>query len=334
MDLESKFKIAVWAITQNGFKIAKKLTDNMSETYLISFNGLFETLSNCFNDYKGHIFIMSAGIVVRVIAPLIKHKTIDPAVVVVDEAGKFSISLLSGHIGGANELAKKVGNLIGAVPVITTATDINGVLAVDVLAREKNLFIENINAVKKVNMALLEHRTIYIHDPYNFISCVLPDFKISSDNNCDLFIDDLIKDMPAKTLILRPKSLVAGIGCNRNSSSYEIKDLIFKTFEKFCLSIKSLTAISTINLKADEDGLLSASKELKTTLLFFDNEALNKVKEIKNPSEMVEKHVGVKSVCEAAAICGSNMGQLIVPKQKNKNVTIAIARKMAKDFMK
>jgi cobalt-precorrin 5A hydrolase len=124
--------------------------------------------------YTGHIFIMSTGIVVRVIAPLIRHKTEDPAVVVVDDRGMHAISLLSGHLGGANELAQKIAGIIGAKPVITTATDVNLVPAIDVLAKEKSLFIENPEAIKTVNMALLRGDKIHVHDPFSFLANCLP----------------------------------------------------------------------------------------------------------------------------------------------------------------
>jgi len=182
----NKNKIAIWVITPNGTRLADMLSMNVSDvdvyvsqniretTACFKFRSLSGTLGKKFRQYSGHIFIMSTGIVVRVIAPLIRHKTEDPAVVVVDDRGINAISLLSGHLGGANELAQKIASIIGANPVITTATDVNKVPAIDVLAREKSLFIENPEAIKTVNMALLKGEKIHVHDPFSFLAKCLP----------------------------------------------------------------------------------------------------------------------------------------------------------------
>ena len=163
-----KEKIAIWVITPNGTKLAKTLYHNLArvDVYIskkiveapddyLSFQNLSETLNHKFDRYDGHIFIMSTGIVVRVIAPFIKNKVIDPAVVVVDDQANHAISLLSGHLGGANALTRKIASITGADPVITTATDVNRVPAIDVIAKEMNLLIKNPRAIKTVNMKLL-----------------------------------------------------------------------------------------------------------------------------------------------------------------------------------
>jgi len=283
---------------------------------------------------------MSTGIVVRLIAPLIRHKTEDPAVLVIDERGLHVISLLSGHMGGANALALEVSDLIDSDPVITTATDINAVPAVDILAAQKNLFIENPAAIKYVNMAMVTGNPIFLHDPYNFLTEDLNDISVISferrgdmpedsprgDLRAGVFIDDITLDLPNKMLILRPLSLVAGIGCNRNTGLDEMKGFLFDVMKKSALSPKSLKGLSSIDVKSDESGLSALAKEMDLPIQFFTKEELNSVETIQNPSTMVEKYVGVKSVCEAAAILGSNQGQLIVPKQNTRNVTVAIAR--------
>ena len=176
-------KIAFWAVTPNGAKLIDRLSRDLpdADSYVsrnlavkksspILFERLSVTLEDKFHQYAGHVFIMSTGIVVRVIAPLIQNKTKDPAVVVVDDLGKNAISLLSGHIGGANELTYKIARIIKTNPVITTATDINEVPAIDVLARENGLFIENPAAIKNVNMAFLKREKLLLHDPFNFLT--------------------------------------------------------------------------------------------------------------------------------------------------------------------
>ena len=309
-----------------------------------TFQRLSDRIGKKFDTYSGHIFIMSTGIVVRVIAPLIQHKTKDPAVVVVDDGGNFAVSLISGHLGGANQLTRKIADIIGARPVITTATDVNQLPAIDVLAQENKLIIENPAAIKTVNMAILKGEKIYLHDPLNLLANSLPNAEPGnleglnkhlekdrqlSDNiyKSAIFIDDVrLKNLPASTLVLRPATLVAGIGCNRHTATEEIKSLLKEVLETAGLSLLSLKCLASIDVKSDEDGLIAMGREFDLPLMYFRREELNQVINILNPSTVVEKHVGVKSVCEAAAILGARNGTLIVPKQKTKNVTVAIAR--------
>ncbi len=349
-------KLAVWAITPNGAKLALKIASNLpnidlhlsarlkeSKISSYKFKSLSAAVSETFNKFRGHIFIMSTGIVVRIIAPHIRHKTVDPAVVVVDEMANHSISLVSGHIGGANSLTKQIAEITGAKPVITTATDVNDVPAIDVLASERDLVIENPDAIKGVNMALLTNRKIYLHDPFNLMrdflpkSCLLFDTDSGKSNRTNwkkffdndilgVFIDDVCVDLPPQILILRPRSLVVGMGCNRNTDMQEMKVFLHNILKKFALASGSLRCIATINIKKDELGLIALAKELELPMEFFDKEELKKVKDIETPSAMVEKHIGIKSVCEAAAILSAKMGRLIVPKQSTRNVTVAIAK--------
>ena len=156
MPAAQKDKIAIWVITPNGIKIAQRIaaslpdvdvymSGRLNQTVIekLTFDKLSEEMLEQFIKYAGHIFIMSSGIVVRVIAPLIQNKTEDPAIVVIDDQGQHAISLLSGHLGGANALTLQVAEIISARPVITTATDVNKRPAIDVLAKEKGLNIEN-----------------------------------------------------------------------------------------------------------------------------------------------------------------------------------------------
>lgn len=351
-----KAKLAVWCLTLNGAILAGKILHQMPDVCVYvsrriegqfsqyqMVDNLAESIKREFHRYAGHVFMMSTGIVVRLIAALIKHKTVDPAVVVVDDGGQHAISLLSGHLGGANDLTHQIADIIGAQPVITTATDVNQLPAIDILAKEKKLFIENPVAIKFVNMAILEGLTIWIHDPYHFLAGHLPntmarDFgelaktaKIchhgpAIDDITGVFIDDVVIDLPPQVLVLRPASLVAGIGCNRNTESAEIKNLLTAASRQANLSLSSLKCLASIDVKADEAGLIALSHELHLPLIFFKRRQLEQVKNIQNPSALVEKHVGVKSVCEAAAILAAQNGTLIVPKQTTRNATVAIAR--------
>ncbi len=348
---KAKDRIAVWAVTPRGADLACRIAASFpdAEVYLsatlkiqgvsgIFFDRLSERLSAVFTAYTGHVFVMATGIVVRAVAPLIQQKTLDPAVVVVDETGRHAISLLSGHIGGANLLTRKVAQTVGADPVITTATDVNRLPAVDVLAAEADLVIENPQAVKAVHMALLCGEKITCHDPFGLI-CRHFRTWIESDSGTEnpkgetginppgIYVSDVQAALAPDILVLRPKSLVAGIGCNRNTPMAEIKACLERVMERFNCAPRSLGALATIRIKDDEVGLLALAQALKVPLIFFDKTELDRVEGITDPSSTVEKYVGVKSVCEAAAILGAGQGKLIVSKQKTRNVTVAIARR-------
>ena len=360
MDITNK-KIAVWVLTDNGLALARTIAAKSACSVIfasenicankcrvhvneIFFKKFSVSVAKEFKNYHAHIFIMSAGIVVRVIAPIIKHKTVDPAVLTIDDAGRYVISLLSGHIGGGNALTEYIGKITGAVPVITTATDVNNVLAVDMLAVEKGLCIENSNAIKYVNMAFLKNKSVLLHDPYGvfdkfhtkgsspFKKLDVKDLYGVQDklNNClcGVYIDHFKIDLPENILVLRPKSLAIGMGCNRGTDKNEILQLIETVFKNYNLSLSAISFMGSIDLKKDESGFLVLSKELDIPFVVFNKKELSMVKGIENPSEMVKKHVGVQSVCEAAAILAAGNGRLIVCKQKTKNVTLAVAERL------
>ena len=342
-------KTAIWTITKSGFQhgmnLAKNIDDSIlfvSENLLKKLNGLktlsssfsknplgfsklSEKVKDVFKDFDAHIFIFSTGIAVRIIAPVLESKIKDPAIVVLDDNACHAISLLSGHIGGANELAKTIGIITKARPVITTATDVHQKPAIDIIALQNNMHIVNPDMIKKINMAILENRNININDSFNILSDKIPNC-INNKEKPDIICTDIEIDVPRGTLVLNPPSLVVGIGCNRGTSLDEIKKFLLFILKQNKLSLKSIWAFASIDAKQDELGFLELSKKFKTQFLFISRQKLDSVKNIKNPSKTVEKHMGVKSVCEAAAIIAGKNTELIVQKQIRGNVTIAIAR--------
>ncbi len=329
---------AIWALTPHGARLASVLADAMPDAALFlsenleetdvpafRFSSLKQAVSKHFFSYHAHVFFMATGIVVRVIADHLVHKIHDPAVVVVDDRGTFAISLVSGHVGGANDLAVRVSAILDATPVITTATDVNGRPSVDVMAVERDLVIEHPEAIKKVNMAFLTGKPVGIFDPYGFFRDRMDLFGDSVEEP-RVSIDDRTDRTKASDLVLRPKTLVAGIGCNRNTDKDEIKGLLMDTLWQCGLAIGSLSCLASVDVKHDEKGLLELADELKMPLRFFSRDELAGVETIETPSVTVEKHMGVKSVCEAAAILGAEKGNLIVPKRKTANATVAVAR--------
>ena len=342
--------LAVWVVTADGLALALRLMSALPEVTLhvsrnlppcavscVPFRRLADCVAERFTLFKGHIFIMAAGIVVRVIAPHLTSKTHDPAVVVMDDGGRYAISLLSGHIGGGNQLAESVAQKLRAIPVITTSTDVHNAPAIDVIATDHNLVIENPGAIKIISMAFLNHMPVGLHDPYHLIDH-LPELQgvIPVDISGKMpsgaavppmvAVDDHLMQAGPRCLKLRPATLIAGVGCNRNTPADEIQAFLTDRFQEAGLSLLSLKCIATIDIKSDESGLIEVAERLQVPLQFFTREELDAVESIPNPSEIVKKYIGVSSVCEAAAILASNRGKIIVPKQTSPNVTLAVAR--------
>ena len=344
---------AVWALTPGGKTLARtiaiglggaavhlpyNLKDAPADMNSIHrFERLSVAVAECFHHYRGHIFIMAAGIVVRMIAPCIADKTRDPAVVAVDDQGTWSVSLLSGHIGGANRLAREIADIIGAQAVITTATDVHGLPAIDTLAADQHLHIENPAAVKHINKAILNGHPFVLVDPFKHVAGHLDERFFREQARPDggspqrsadpvVVVSDRQVDLAPHVLVLRPESLAAGIGCNRNTPKQEIRDLLEAVMQDHGLAVKSLACLASASAKQAEPGLIALAREMGLPISFFAPHELNRAEGILNPSAMAEKHIGVKSVCEAAAILASKGGKLIVPKQKTPNVTLAIAR--------
>jgi cobalt-precorrin 5A hydrolase len=354
MDFGPGSRLGLWVMTANGLDLARRLQARWPRAELFCSMRLAETcgagrhrtflsirdaVREHFHRFQGHIFIMATGIVVRSIASCLAGKTMDPAVVVIDDRGRFAVSLVSGHIGGANRLARLAADLIGATAVITTATDVNDRPAIDELAVSKGLKIENPDAIKAVNMALLTGGPIRVHDPGNWLAGGLPHpLPLAADpaagatgrgasDPVTVRVDDVVCDPAANTLVLRPPSLVAGIGCNRNTPLEEIHELLKRVLAQSALAAASLWRLASIDIKSDEAGLCALALEMKLPLEFFTKEDLARVEDVPTPSATVANHVGVPSVCEAAAILASRNGRLIVPKQSTPNVTVAIARR-------
>lgn len=337
---------AVYALTPRGAHLGKTISEQMkADLFLPSalaadfgatpFVSILNIVAQNFSRYLRHIFIASAGIVVRAISPHLASKYEDPAVVVLDQEGKFCISLISGHLGGANSLAKEVAELTRGIPVITTATDTAGIISMDMLAKENNLEMLNPEAVKCVSMAMLSDKPVMIFDDKNRLGLKNKNnlVEIKWINREENMRDDLpgvrvtykaVKNPCPGHLILYPKCLVAGLGCNRGTPAEEILEFIANTFEGNGLSISSLKCLATIMAKKDETGLLSAADKLDVPIIFLTSDELKTIK-APHQSDLVEKHMGVGSVCEASAMIISGSKELLVPKTKTRNVTLAIA---------
>ncbi|MGV8075622.1 MAG: cobalt-precorrin 5A hydrolase [Syntrophobacteraceae bacterium] len=310
------------------------------------------------------VCIMATGIVVRCIAPLLRHKTVDPAVVVIDERGQYVISLVSGRLGGANRLAVKIAELIKGRPVITTASDLHDKPALDLIAMEAGLQTGNIGMLARAARALLEDESIWVYDPAGILKPYLMEqsnivwlpgsVSVASSNSLGnrlkiptsrgaggcreqafdieklkalfgIWVSEYLPPERLDCLMLHPQNLVVGIGCNRGIDEVEILDFITSVFERENLSPIAIRNLASIDLKADEQGIVQAARRLNLPVHFYSRNEIENIT-VPNPSGVVQSCIGVKSVCEAAARKSALSEDLLVLKQETANVTLAVAR--------
>ncbi len=325
---------AIISFTGNGRELSARIAAEMSDVTRFCFHRhtdddavLFTELSVLMNDisgkYEALIFIGSVGIAVRAMAPHIISKTADPAVVSVDDSGKFAVSVLSGHLGGANELARKVAEILGAEPVITTATDSHGLVSPDMFAKNNGLVICDMDAAKAVAAALVNgsragFRCAYPHS-------LIP-FELTGGADCKvgICVSEDPEDKPFETTLnLLPKNLTVGIGCRKGTSANEITAHVMNVFAENCLDIRRLAGAATIDIKGEEPGLLKFCERFGLPLKTFTTEELMKAPGEFSHSDFVERTTGSDNVCERAAVCAG--GTLKVRKTAGNGVTAAVA---------
>lgn len=268
------------------------------------------------------LFIGSAGIAVRAVAPFVRDKRTDPAVLVIDEQGMNVIPLLSGHIGGANDLAVKLAAALDAVPVITTATDISGKFSVDAWAARQGLFIADMDRAKEVSAAILEH-PVPLMSAFP-IGTVLPCGVVEgSGGEIGICISFREESPFERTLLLIPRVLHLGIGCRRGTSAQVIGRAVDAVLREHRLRPEAIRLAASIDRKADEEGLLRFAEERGLPLRFYTAEILRAVSGRFTASERVLQVTGVDNVCERAAMVGADT--LIVKKAVDCGVTVAVA---------
>ncbi len=296
-------------------------------------------LPRLFAVVDGLVCIMATGIVVRTLAPHLRGKEVDPAVVVLDEAGQFAISLLSGHLGGANDLARELAELTGGRAVITTATDVNGLPAWDDVARRLGYGVEPLAHVKTLNRLLLEGRPIHLVDRLGLVAGAFA--AVAAVRICATFAEALQpgaagavlvsnRYLPqlansANLLALRPKNLIVGIGCNRGTGADEIESAVRQALQRAFLAFSSIGQLASIDAKADEAGLLEFAGRHGLPLQFHPAAALNEIVVPSPSSAHALAAVGASGVCEPAALLSARGGSLLLRKQKLGNVTVAVA---------
>lgn len=358
---------AVYAITRHGLEIGERLAAALPGADLHVSDRLRSAapaaalplpfpmgpvLATAFGSYDCHVFVVSVGAVVRMIAPLLQDKRTDPAVVCVDDAARFAVCLLSGHVGRGNAFAARVGEILGAQPVITTASDARGTLTVDILGRELGWELDDpdrnvtrgcaavVNAApvafvqdagepgwwpegRPLPEGIRYATSLDAVDPAAFeILLVATDRDVAASHPAHW----------AKAVVYRPKSLVLGLGCDRGASPEMVERGLHAVLARHRLSPKSVRALASIDKKQDEPAFLALSERFRWPLHVYPAEVLDAVPGIENPSEAVRRHVGSRGVAEPAALLAAGARALLVPKQSyteagaGRSMTLAVAR--------
>ena len=343
-------KVSIFTLNAESLEVAEKIA-NCSRYRSKIFQGkegygsLGELVASIYEDYDGLVFIMATGIVVRIIAPLLKNKALDPAILVIDPQGTFVISLLAGHLGGANRLTKEIAKILKAQPVITTATDVLGKKSLEDWAQYHGLGIKNIQGLVKINGALVKDENITIYSELN--PQYFADYPLGEKERIQFLpLKELekgknknrpqtcvgisraggLEDKVDLELIIR--NLVVGIGCRRDTPQEKLQEFLEEVFLEAGLSLANIKKFVSIDIKKEEKGLIGLVRSLRLPIEFFTPKQLASVF-LEHPdlnySKFVQKTIGVGGVCEPAALLGSKQGTLIVKKKAREGMTIAIA---------
>lgn len=347
---------AVYAITRHGVTIGERIARGLApasaqlfvservaehappEAQSFAFP-IQPVLGKLFHEYDAHIFIVSAGAVVRLIAPLLRNKKIDPAVVCVDDAARFSISMLSGHIGRGNELAGRVATILDAQAVITTASDARGTLPVDILGRELGWRYEASDRVVTRSSAAMvnESPILFVQEtgepdfwPQDRVLPAHITYATSLDEHDPAAFEAVLvvshrdlrranPELAKRAVIYRPKSLVLGVGCDRGTPLALIERGVDTILKERGLSSRCIRALATIDQKADEEALIALSREHDWPLRTYSAAELDARCDepgVEDLSEVVRRHVGTRGVAEPAALLQAGAQRLLVPKRR------------------
>lgn len=329
-------KVAVFAYSRQGCKTARKVMSYFAGDEVRAYTmerfeepgfGAIERPSKPFYEpifawSDAMVFVGAVGIAVREIAPFIRSKLTDPAVVSMDELGHYVIPLLSGHIGGANDLALSLAEVVEGTPVVTTATDINKKFSVDAWAARKGLLITNLNIAKSVSAEILE-RPVPVKSDFPIVT-ELPNGVVAAEEGKIGIYISCNKEKPfEETLLLVPPVLHLGIGCRRGTPVEKFREAVDSVLKEYNIHPKAIKQVTSIDIKSNEEGLLEFCKERNLPAVFYTAEQLWEVPGEFTPSQCVLRHTGVDNVCERSSMIGAE--KLLVKKTIRNGVTVAIA---------
>lgn len=346
--MEAEKSLVVFSLTGRGRALAERLKASgrpgvaVHPPEKLRHGGLKRFVKAAFEARSDILFITASGIAVRSIAPFLRGKHIDPAVVVMDEGGGFVISLLSGHLGGANRLARELGAFFNATPVITTATDVANLPCVEDIAERFSLAIEDARKIKTINSAVLKREKVLVVDRdaqrrkeargvFGSSFRFAPRLPEHLDKyRAFVVVSSLTGAVPAKirgrALVLRPREFAVGIGCRRGVTVGEVSTAIRKALMNAGVSPLSIKNLATIDIKKDEAGLTGFAEMAGVPMEFFTAAELNTIKPPSGRSRMVEEKTGAAGVSEPAALLSAGAKRLWLKKRIFKRVTVAAAR--------
>lgn len=337
-------RIAIISVTGHGGKLSADIAEKLTEHNVVRFvfkkypdeeavmySSLPELTGELFYEYDGLVYICACGAAVRAVAPFVRSKTTDPAVIAADEKGRFIIPVLSGHSGGANALAQRIALVTGGIPVITTATDIGEKFSPDSFAKANGLYITDMNAAKLVAAAVLKGEEIGVHSdfPHNEMPEQLSD---AGGQNCGICISADEKKKPFKTTLnLIPRDIIIGAGCRKNISPEKFESFILEMLNNHNISVNQVCCLTTVDLKKDEPAMIKFCRKYGITMTTFTSEQLMEIQGDFSHSEFVMQTVGTDNVCERSVSAAG--GRLIIKKQSGEGATFAAGvREISIDF--
>lgn len=333
-------KISVIAFTSNGCRTAARIRDSLPEDEVSAWSktsmdplGIKEIgcssgewVAETFPAVDAIVFVGATGIAVRLIAPHVKSKDVDPAVVCVDEHGRFAIALLSGHIGGCNALTERIAARIGATPVVTTATDLNGKFAVDVFAVANRLRITDLHMVQECSTRVLGGRFVGFSSQYGFEGKIPRDLTKAESGEFGIRISDDPSEKPFDmTFNLVPMDVSVGVGCRRGTAPEKMLDFVLSTLKEDGIAPERVGTVSSIDLKSDEEAILKLGESLKCPVLFYSADELMSLEGKFSSSGFVKSVTAVDCVCERSAVKARG-GRLIRRKTAYDGMTVALCK--------
>jgi precorrin-4 C11-methyltransferase len=301
-----------------------------------------QVLQSAFREHAELACIMAAGIVVRELAPMLRSKHVDPGVVVVDERGEHAVSLISGHKGGANGLARRVADLLGGAAVLTTSSDVQGLPSVDLLGREEDWVVGRGSRMTAVSAALVNGERVGVYQdaggegwrpdrpPAHIVRYESLEAMAEAGPEAVIVISarkvpEGLAEAVGAMVVYHPRTLAVGVGCNRDTPAEEIIEAVLTTLEEAGLARESIACVASIEQKADEEGLIEACETRGWPLRFFSSNQIATVEDLPNLSRAAYRALGVWGVAEPAAMLAAETDRLLVEKRKFANVTVAVA---------